>query len=365
MSRRPSPLGCYDLASMAADISLVLVTFRSHAVAPAAVASFRDGARACDLASEVVIVDHSEDAEEAARLGSLAPERLLVLPNRGYAAGVNAGVAASRGGLVLVGNPDIVLKEGSVAALLAALREGWDIVGPQFHLGAFLLPPADLQTPADELRRWRAGRSRAGWTRYLTRESARWRSVWRARDPVALPALSGALLGFRRETFDRVGPWDEGYFLYFEEIDWLRRAGRAGLRAAQVPCARVEHLWGHAADPAAMAERIRASRRRFFRAHFPVRGRLVTALGPPRTPPRPQPFSATAGAATGGGDLWLLSPTALGFPAAAFAGSREEFVAAARELARAVARPGPYVVVALDPATGVLRGPWSWGSADG
>lgn len=347
------------------DVSLVLVAHRSATVAEAAVASFRCEAARPAVTSEVVIVDHSEDPAEAARLQPLAPERLLVLPNRGYAAGVNAGVAASRGGVVLVGNPDIVFGEGSVAALLAALGTGWDIVGPQFHLGAFLLPPADLQTPADELRRWRAGRSRAGWAHYLTRETARWQAVWGARDPVALPTLSGALLAFRRATFDRVGAWDERYFLYFEEMDWLRRAGRGGLRAAQVPGARVEHRWGHAADPAAMAGQIRASRRRFFRAHFPLRGRLVTALGPPRTPPRPQPFSSAAGAATAGEALWLLSPTGLGFPAAGFAGSREEFLVAAQELARVVARPGPYVVVALESASGALRGPWSWESADG
>jgi GT2 family glycosyltransferase len=309
---------------------------------------------------EVVIVDHSEEAGESARLRSVAPERLLALPNRGYAAGVNAGIAASTGDIVLVGNPDICLASGALGPLLDALAGGWDIVGPQFELAGLLLPPADVQTPAEEVRRWLASRSRLLWRLYFGRELRRWRRAWDASAPLAVSALSGALLVFRREVVARIGPWDERYFLYFEETDWLRRATSAGLRIAQVPAARVEHRWGHAADPAAMSGHLLRSRSRFLRAHFGLRGRIVAGLKLTRTPLRPQPLAEGDTSLPTGELLWLLSPASVGFPAAGFVGTASACFRAVREFYDALARPSCHLLFAVEPISGDLLGPWSW-----
>jgi GT2 family glycosyltransferase len=350
---------------MSADVSLVLVAYRSSAVGADAVASFRREAARLGVTPEVVIVDHSEDPEEAACLRSLEPEKLLTLPNRGYAAGVNAGIAASTGAIVVVGNPDICLASGALEALLDALASGWGIVGPQFELAGLLLPPADVQTPREEVRRWLASRSRSFWARYFRDEVRRWRRVWEASGPIAVPGLSGALLAFRREVAEKVGLWDEGYFLYFEETDWLRRAASAGLRIAQVPGARVEHRWGHAADPAAMSGHLLRSRSRFLRAHFGLRGRMVAGMKLTRTPLRPQPLAEGDASLPAGELLWLLSPTSLGFPAAGFAGTTASFLRALEGFYNALGRPARYLLLAVEPATGGLLGPWSWERSHG
>ncbi len=350
---------------MSADVSLVLVAYRSSAVAPTAVASFRREAGRLGVSSEVVIVDHSEDPGEASCLRSLETETLLVLPNRGYAAGVNAGVAASEGAVVLVGNPDVALQEDALAPLLGGIRAGWDIVGPQFVLAGFLFPPTDLQTPCEELLRWLASRSQAVWRRQLRRELQRWRRIWEAREPVPVRALSGALLAFRRETFDRVGPWDEGFFLYFEETDWLRRAAASGLRIAQVPAARVVHVWGHAADPRACGEHFLASRARFFAMHYGWRGRFASRLRQGRSPLRMGSLPATPEGLPDEKRLWLLSPTALGMPAAGFLGSAAELGEALRGVATARGRAASYVVLAVEPGRWGLTGAWSWESGNG
>jgi GT2 family glycosyltransferase len=345
---------------MSVHVSLVLVTYRSSAVAPLAVASFREEVRRHGVTSEVVIVDHSADDNEAARLRSLDPEKLLVLPNRGYAAGVNAGFGAASGGTIVVGNPDLAFGKGSAAALLGALDEGWSVVGPQFVLGDFLFPPADLQTPREEIGRWLAGRHGPAWRRRLRLELSRWLRVWTAAGPVAVPALSGALLAFRRRVFDLVGPWDEGYFLYFEEADWLRRAAGKGLRFAQVPAARVEHQWGHAADPRTSFGHVAASRARFMEAWFGWRGRLLRRLQPGATPLRATPLPASAASLPRGRLWWLLSPTALGMPAAGFVGAAEELM---RALERAAAARAPrlrYTVIALDAQARMILGTWAW-----
>ncbi len=349
---------------MSADVSLVLVTHRSSAVAPAASESFRAQAAALGLASEVVIVDHSGDAGEAGLLRAAAPDRLLVRQNRGYAAGVNAGVAAASGRTILAGNPDIVFEAGSVAALLDALGAGWDVVGPQLTLAGFRFPPADLQTPGEQLRRWRAGRSRPAWERQLRRELARWRSVWDAAAPVPVPTLSGALLAFARAAFERAGAWDERYFLFFEETEWLRRAAASGLRIAQAPSALVRHAWGHAADPEASVAIFAGSRARFFAEVHGVRGTAALRLPPPGSPFAAAPPVA-ASALPDGRVQWLLSPTAQGFPAAGLVGDAGELRSALRGVAAARAGRGRYLAFAVAPGDGALLGAWSWEGRDG
>lgn len=56
--------------------------------------------------------------------------------------------------------------------------------------------------------------------------------------------VSGASMMIRREVFTDVGLFDEGFFLYFEETDFCRRATRRGWECWHVPASRVTHLVG-------------------------------------------------------------------------------------------------------------------------
>ena len=335
----------------APDVSLVLVAHRSGALLPAAASAFRREAAAAGLGAEVVVVEHSEDPVEVERAADCRPDRLLARPNRGYAAGINAGCAAARGALLLVANPDVELGPGSLASLLAALESGWDVAGPRFGLGELIFPPADPQTPRTELARRRATPGRR-WRAHLLAELDRWRRAWEATTPLEQPMLSGALLAFRRELLARVGPWDEEYFLYFEETDWLRRARRVGARLALVPAAAATHRWGHSATPGRYGDRFAASRARYLRRHFPLLGPAVLGVRE-AAPPEPLPAEA---APSGEGWRWLLSPARHGFPAALVRGGGDAW-RAATELAAACALP-EVTLVAWRPAEGRLAGPF-------
>jgi GT2 family glycosyltransferase len=335
----------------APDVSLVLVAHRSSEVLPAAVRSFRREAAALGLAAEVVVVEHSEDAVETERAAAAVPDLLLPRPNRGYAAGVNAGLAAARGARLLVGNPDVELLSGSLRPLLASLDGDCDVAGPQLRLATVLFPPAEPQTPLRELRRRLAGRSRRAWERHLRRELHAWDRVWSAAAPVEVPALSGALLAFRRALSARLGPWDEEYFLYFEETDWLRRARSQGARLAVVPRAPAVHRWGHSAAPDVWEERFAASQRRFYRRSFGWRGERVL-----RVRRRLPVAAAWTPAVAERANRWLLSPSPAGFPAALVeAGSSVD--EAARGFCAASGR-GALTLVGVAPRE--LLGPYAW-----
>ncbi|MFK7739277.1 MAG: glycosyltransferase [Planctomycetota bacterium] len=86
--------------------------------------------------------------------------------------------------------------------------------------------------------------------------------------------LSGAAMMIRRDLFDAVGPFDEDYFLYFEELDFARRAHAAGARSHYVPASRVVHLVGRSTGVTVRDRRPDrtpsywfASRSRYFKKH--------------------------------------------------------------------------------------------------
>lgn len=86
-------------------------------------------------------------------------------------------------------------------------------------------------------------------------------------------------MAIRREVLDAVGPFDEGFFLYYEEVDFCRRAAAAGWQCWLVADARVVHFEG-ASTGITLARRRTpaywfASRRRFFLKSYGVAGLLA------------------------------------------------------------------------------------------
>lgn len=234
----------------------------------------------------VIVVDNASGDESAARIHEglrarhLAGVRLLVSPvNGGFAAGNNLGVRAVRARAYLLLNSDTLLRPGAVERLWAALQD---------H------PEAGLVSPRLE---WPSGEPQISCFRFLTPWSeliaaagtapvrsllARWDVPIPVRDVGFAPDwTSFAAVLIRDEALARVGPLDEGFFMYFEDVDYCWRAARAGWRTWHEPRACVVHLRGGTSPVKAQKARgerrpsyYYASRRRYFRN---TRGRLGPA----------------------------------------------------------------------------------------
>lgn len=312
-------------------LAVILVHYHTPELAAAAVEALRADLAGAGLPAgdaEWLLVDNGSDGAGRALLESLPVRRLDPGSNLGYAGGVNLGVARSTADAFLLMNPDVLVFPGCVAALLDRLRDGAAVAGPCFWWDRerrMLLPPSEPRGRQEELLamlaerggNW-AARARARWRRHA-------RAHWAARGPIPSHALSGSLLAVRRPAWERVGPFDEGFRLFFEETDWLLRARRAGLRAEYVPAAEAVHLHSQSAAREPRSQQwFEESAARFRRLHY---GRGFTAVleGLARRLPRRSENRAPCTLASDLSldrqaryPLWVeVSPNPAGFPAAA------------------------------------------------
>lgn len=316
-------------------LSIVLVHYLTPELAGPAVASIRrDLARAesSGLEAEILIVDNGSDPAGRAALAALPATLLEPGTNLGFAGGVALGARAATGDALVVANVDLEVLPGCLSALAAALAGGAAAAGPRFvwdSAGRLLLPPAERRDRMSELLAALATRG-AGWSALARR---RWRDHarrhWRAETAIPSHDLSGALLAVSRAAWERIGPFDAGFPLYFEETDWLMRLRRAGGTAVYEPRARVLHRYGRsAAREPRTAAWFEQSRRRFAVRWYGERfERLIRRLAggsqeavqwPAREAGSGRPeVDLAAVAAADRGPLWIeLSPLARGFPAA-------------------------------------------------
>ncbi len=278
-------------------ISAIVVTYRSGDLAVRALASLEEDAAAAGIPLETVAVVNSGDAKEAARVRPHAHVTIEPGENLGYAGGLNRGIAAARGDVFFLMNPDITVRPGTVAALEAVVRDApLTMAGPATFLDeeeSILIPVFDEPTPLDLVRR-RLLLDPRGAERVFARRLPRvLRTVERIsrRETFTVTALSGGMMAVSRRALERVGPFDERYRLYFEENDWQRRCRACGGRLLLVGRARAVHPYGRstAREPQA-GKWFAESERRFFTEHFPRRGpAALDALGSSASHLKPWP----------------------------------------------------------------------------
>jgi len=282
---RPAPAR----PALAGRVLAVTVNYRTPELAVRCLASLA-AERVRIPALEAVVVDNASGDGSPERLRRAVEEqgwggwvRIVESPsNVGFGAGNNLALRSALGepdppAAYLLVNPDAALHPGSLGVLLDFLsahpRVG--LVGPrtELHPGqpgctAFRFP--GILNGLDE------GLHLGPVTRLL----ARWQLAPPPRsEPHATDWLSGGCVLLRREVLEQVGLFDEGYFLYFEEVDLTWRAAAAGWESWYVPAAGVLHEAGASTGASAgreLAQRMPAywfeSRRRFLLKH---RGRLA------------------------------------------------------------------------------------------
>lgn len=237
--------------SAPAIVRVVTVFYNSRDALPRFLGSIR---AATTRAVEIVIVDNASPVP--LRTDEL-PDGIRVLGapvNLGYGAGANHGVADACTEWVVIANPDVSWRPGSLDILLehAATHPDAAVFGPAVHEPNGDLYPSARAFPSIGTGIGHALLSRVWpgnpWSRAYRQEGAE-PSADRATD-----WLSGSCLLVRRSALVEVGGFDEDYFMFFEDVDLCWRLAQRGWSSVYVPSAEVDHDQGHSwrSRPAAM-----------------------------------------------------------------------------------------------------------------
>ena len=235
-----------------------------------------------DLA--VVVDNHSGDGsddqieQEIAQRGWGDWVRLVRSPvNGGFAAGNNVGIEAVRAQRYLLLNSDTLMRDGAIASMMAALDHHADVgmLGPRLEWpdGTPQESSFRFRTPITEL-------INAARTGPLTRLFPGHETAMPAVDTPCRPDwVSFACVLIRREVIDKIGGLDEGYFMYYDDIDHCRRARQAGWEILYWPQAHVVHLRGGSGPVKELTKALKrrpaylyASRTRYYAKYYGIVG---------------------------------------------------------------------------------------------
>lgn len=257
------------------SVAVVVVTYNSGAVLADCLASLPEGCAGVRLNRIVVADNASRDDTEAiaerAREAGLPLRVLRLGRNAGYAAAINAGVAAvhdtadDRPDAVLVLNPDATLRPGCVATLAARLdTPGVGIVSPRL-----IAPNGRLEL---SLRR---GPTLIGLVAEAVLGGAFADRYVRRGDVVHDPAryerpgpadwTTGACWLMSSEMLARLGGWDESFLLYSEETEFALRAADEGWTVWHDPAAVADHIGGESTTSPMLWALLTFNRLRLYR----------------------------------------------------------------------------------------------------
>ena len=255
---------------MNADLSIVIVSWNCRDELADCLASLAPDRHAVTV--QTVVVDNASGDDTAAMVRRRFPDVTLIAndANRGFAAANNQGLAVATGRHLLFLNPDTVVGDRALQTLVGALDADATLgaCGPRL-----LNTDGTVQTSVRRFPTFAAlfhqytplrmlGLLKPAYRRYKSRD-------FDFRSAADVESLMGAALCVPRRVLDRVGPFDERFFVYFEEVDLCRRIRDAGHRCRFLPEAAVTHVGGVSAAKGPASLLLCRSMFRYMRKHHP------------------------------------------------------------------------------------------------
>jgi len=273
---------------------IVILNYRSASLCIDCLASLKPEV-AANPGARVVVTDAPSGDDSVARIGAAIAEHAwadwcTLVPlarNGGFAYGNNEAIRPALAGedrpqYVLLLNPDTVVRPGAIGALLSFMDQN-----PRAGIAGSRLENPD-GSPQRSAFRFHSvlGELEAGLRLGPVSKALRSRVVAppvpQGNQPIPTDWVAGASMIIRCEVFDAIGLLDDGYFMYFEEVDFCLRAARAGWPCWYVPASRVVHLVGQSSGVTDIKQANKRrprywfeSRRRFFTRNH---GLIKTAL---------------------------------------------------------------------------------------
>lgn len=279
------------------ELSIIIVSHNTRELLALSLDSLLTNLASSALRYEVIVVDNASRDRTVEMVRERFPQVQLLAneENLGFAAANNQGLKISKGDYLLLLNPDTLVRlpqgvpgRGGEALqlmlqfLVSHPRAG--MVGPKL-----LYPDGRLQHSAfsfPTLPMIFLDFFPLNHHLINSRLNGRYpRALYEAGEPFPVDHPLGAAMMARREAVDQVGPLDEGFFIYCEEIDWCLRMKKMGWEIFCLPQAEIVHYVGKSTGQfrETMYVELHRSRYRLYEKHygpaFRFMARLIVGLG--------------------------------------------------------------------------------------
>ncbi len=250
------------------DLSVVIVSWNVCDLLRRCLASLARSTQPATISQEIIVVDNASTDGSVETLSPEFPHVHFVAntENRGFPAANNQGIRMARGRYVLLLNPDTEVLDGALEAMVAYADAHPDVgvIGPQL-----LDPDGSVQSSRRRFPTLATAFFESTWLQpYAPRRVLRRYYVLDHDDDETIEVdwVKGAALMARRTAIEQVGPLDEGFFMYSEELDWCRRFREAGWRVIYLPTAQIVHYEGKSSEQVLPARHIhfQTSKVRYF-----------------------------------------------------------------------------------------------------
>ncbi len=233
-------------------ISVVVVSYNVREFVKQCLTSLN---RACfDGSVETILVDNNSYDGTVEMVQRRFPQVRVSenSENRGFAAAANQGIAASGGEMVLLLNPDTILEEQTLQVLADYLHEHPDVgcIGPKILNSDGSLQQACKRSFPHP---WVALTRLLGLARLFPKSRLFGQYNLTYLDPDqthAVDAVSGSCMCITRRVIEEVGPMDEAFFLFGEDLDYCYRIHQAGYEVRYHPATQIVHYKGQSVKTA-------------------------------------------------------------------------------------------------------------------
>lgn len=191
---------------------------------------------------EVIVVDNKSNTGRKAEFLALFPHFTFVLNtgNNGFSNGCNLGVSHSKGTNLLFLNPDTIANADALFDMLEEVR-----VRPEYSIvscsqvredGSKDRPYGKFLTPF----------TLTGWLRAIRKVFAGGieKSIEQTKHYIYPDWVSGSVVMIRKDSFIRLGKWDDDFWMYYEDVDLCRRAKLRFGEIVKLKSAVIGHMHG-------------------------------------------------------------------------------------------------------------------------
>ncbi len=265
-------------------ISIVTVNYKTKAYIETMLASLF--AHNTDCTFEVFVIENASGDDLSGLARQYPSVRFITSEkNLGFAGGCNLGIREAAGDFILLVNPDIVFDDDAVCRIEERLRRDTDV-----GIGGISLKNLDGTQQACV---WRFPRP-LDQVLLLLKVPHLFPDIgpirrWLMKDfdyarTADVDQVMGAFFCIRREVIGKIGPLDDGFFMWYEEVDFCKRAKDAGWKVRYYADVSARHKKGSSFEAVATLKKqamVRRSLRRYMRKHYGVPGWLLFTLPEP------------------------------------------------------------------------------------